>query len=192
MSNNERSDQRTPILRPMANIGSPAPACSPWRQRGRCRSAAVEPDPRRPARPRPALDAAATPDPGRPRGDQRAHHRQRAGRAMSRRATQTPRPRPSTGPSTCSRSWATSATATRRRVARSSTSCPRPITATCSAARASRPGSSARTSPAAIVRPIERRFSFTADVGHLTITGLCAACAEAAKGNDRPAATHDH
>ncbi len=45
---------------------------------------------------------------------------------------------------------------------------------------------------AAIVRPIERRFSFTADVGHLTITGLCAACAEAAKGNDRPAATHDH
>jgi Fur family transcriptional regulator, ferric uptake regulator len=34
----------------------------------------------------------------------------------------------------------------------------------------------------ALVRPIERRFAFIADVGHLTITGLCAECAGAAKG----------
>ncbi len=43
---------------------------------------------------------------------------------------------------------------------------------------------------AAIVGPIERQFTFTADVGHLTITGLCAVCAGAAvsPGADRPAA----
>ena len=44
----------------------------------------------------------------------------------------------------------------------------------------------------AMVRPIERRFAFIADVGHLTITGLCAECAGAAKADDRPATTHDH
>ena len=57
---------------------------------------------------------------------------------------------------------------------------------------ASRPGSCGADVTGALVRPIERRFAFIADVGHLTITGLCAECAGAAKADDRPATTHDH
>ena len=53
-------------------------------------------------------------------------------------------------------------------------------------------GAGAGRSTAGIVEPIERRFAFTPDVGHLTISGLCAECAGAARADDRPAAAHDH
>ena len=44
----------------------------------------------------------------------------------------------------------------------------------------------------ALVRPIERKFAFIADVGHLTITGLCADCAGVAGAEAHGPAGHDH
>ena len=143
--------------------------------------------PRPVARARPALDAAATHADRGPVAVRRPRDRLRTGRALPRDRPRRPSPRPSTGRSTSSRSSACSATATAPTAARSSTSCRRPSTATCTASIAGRPGRSRPDEAAALVASLERRRGFAVDVTHLSIAGRCADCSPPSTTERAPA-----
>ena len=93
------------------------------------------------------------------------------------------RPRPSTGPSTCSRTSASSATPTGSMVARSSTSGRRASTATCTARLCHRAWEIEADEVAALVRGLRRSRGFHVDLGHLSVVGVCRECRDL---SDRP------
>ena len=134
--------------------------------------------PRRAARPRPALDAAA-PDPHRgPVADRRPRHRRASSSSAAAPSIPAPSPRPSTGRSTCSRSSASSATATARTAARSSTSCPTSEHGHLYCRRCGSPWELAVDDPDVVVAmgAVRDGRGFEIDVSHLTLIGRCAAC----------------
>ena len=171
--NNVRSPLARPILRAMSATGSPTP---PSPSGGR----PAEPLGGRPgpaACPRPALDTPAAAARGRPVADRRPRHRRRARRALP---PEGPVDHPVDGLPDARRAGGAGPRASRAR-ARRSRGVPRaagdrarPPPLLAAAARA---GTSGRAEAAGLSAVLQDGRGFAMDLTHLTVSGLCAACA---------------